>query len=99
MLLFPVRDLPQLAKGKGNKIIGIPPARAKVREELVSALFVLPVDSTLVIHAGLRKLTLKPGNLSDYRGERGRRGRKLPRGFRNVDQVEMIQPQQMSLLK
>jgi topoisomerase-4 subunit A len=27
MLMFPLRELPRLAKGKGNKIIGIPPAR------------------------------------------------------------------------
>jgi len=99
MLIFPIMDLPQISKGKGNKIINISAARAKSREELVAIVFVLPIGNHLMIHSGKRSLTLKPGNIADYRGERGRRGRKLPRGFQKVDQVEMIEPKQMSLME
>ncbi|MFH2067551.1 MAG: DNA topoisomerase IV subunit A [Pseudomonadota bacterium] len=99
MLIFPIKDLPELSKGKGNKIIGIPAARAKAREELVAIIAVLPMGHHLVIHSGKRSLTLKPGNLFEYRGERGRRGKRLPRGFQNVDRLEMIEPQQMSLME
>jgi topoisomerase-4 subunit A len=99
MLIFPIKDLPQISKGKGNKIINISAARAKSREELVIIVFVLPIGNHLIIHSGKRSLTLKPGNLVDYRGERGRRGRKLPRGFQKVDRVEMIAPKQMSLME
>lgn len=89
MLLFPLDALPQLAKGKGNKIIGIPTERAKNREELLSHLYVVPVDSSVTLWAGKRKLTLKPSDLAHYRGERGRRGSKLPRGLQRVDSVEI----------
>ncbi|MCP4682019.1 MAG: DNA topoisomerase IV subunit A [Desulfobacterales bacterium] len=99
MLIFPIRDLPQLSKGKGNKIINIPAKRAKAREEVVRHISILPIGCNLVLSAGKRTLTLKPGNLVDYRGERGRRGRKLPRGFQNVDKVEIEEPQQMSLME
>lgn len=99
MLVFPVMDLPELSKGKGNKIINIPAKRAKTREEIVTHIAILPMGSNLIIYAGKRSLTLKPGNLADYRGERGRRGRKLPRGFQKVDQVEIEAVQQMSLLE
>ncbi len=99
MLVFPIKELPQLPKGKGNKIIGIPSARARSREELIAFVTVLPMGHHLVIHSGKRPLVLRPGNLFDYRGERGRRGHKLPRGFQKVDRVEMIEPQQMSLME
>ena len=98
MLVFAVKHLPLLARGKGNKIIQIPPSRVALREEFVAELAVLPADSQLIIHAGKRHLTLKPGNIEQFRGERGRRGRKLPRGFRNVDRLEVVRPKQMALI-
>ncbi|MGB4073796.1 DNA topoisomerase IV subunit A [Pseudomonas sp.] len=87
LLLFPVRDLPQLGKGKGNKIIGIPGERVASREEYLTDLAVLPAGSTLVLQAGKRTLSLKPDDLEHYKGERGRRGNKLPRGFQRVDSL------------
>ncbi len=88
LLLFPVADLPELARGKGNKIINIPSAKVASREEFVVALQVLDAGASLTIHAGKRHLTLKPSDLEHYRGERGRRGNKLPRGFQRVDRLE-----------
>ncbi|MCQ4280233.1 DNA topoisomerase IV subunit A [Stutzerimonas stutzeri] len=85
LLVFPVRDLPQLGKGKGNKIIGIPGDRVASREEYLTDLAVLPEGSTLVLQAGKRTLSLKSEDLEHYKGERGRRGNKLPRGFQRVD--------------
>ncbi len=87
MLVFPVAELPVLARGKGNKIISIPAARAKSRDEYLAYLTVLPKDSSLVISSGKRTFTLKPADLDHYQGERGRRGNKLPRGFQRVDGV------------
>jgi topoisomerase-4 subunit A len=84
LLVFPVRDLPELAKGKGNKIINIPSSRSAAREELMAGAVVLGADDTLLVFAGKRKLKLKGADLEHYLGERGRRGNKLPRGFQNV---------------
>ena len=80
LLVFPARDLPELARGKGNKIIGVPGP-----EERVCALVVLVPGESLVVQSGKRTLTLKPADLEHYRGERARRGNKLPRGFQTVD--------------
>ncbi|EWC39240.1 DNA topoisomerase IV subunit A [Pseudomonas stutzeri] len=85
LLVFPVRDLPQLGKGKGNKIIGIPGDRVASREEYLVDLAVLPAGATLVLQAGKRTLSLKAEDLEHYKGERGRRGNKLPRGFQRVE--------------
>ncbi|OIQ23368.1 DNA topoisomerase IV subunit A [uncultured Vibrio sp.] len=89
MLLFPIKDLPQLGKGKGNKIINIPAAKAKEREEFVSHLMALPQGASLTIYAGKRKLGLKPADLDNFRGERGRRGSLLPRGLQRVTRIEL----------
>ena len=85
LLVFPLADLPQMARGKGNKIIGIPTARVQSREEFVVAVQVLTDKDTLVVYAGKRHHKLKFADLEHYRGERGRRGNKLPRGFQKVD--------------
>ena len=89
MLLFPLKDLPVLGKGKGNKIINIPSARAASREEYVRQLVVVPQGAAVVLLAGKRKLTLSDKDLDHYRGERGRRGSKLPRGLQRVDSIEI----------
>ena len=88
LLLFPLEQLPEMAKGKGNKMIDIPGARAARREEFVRDLVVLAPGDSLVVHSGKRKLTLKGEELDYYRGDRGRRGSKLPRGLQKVDRLE-----------
>ena len=90
MLVFPVKDLPELAKGKGNKIISIPSARAQSRDELMIAVAVFSEEDYVVIHSGKRHLKLKFADLQHYVGERGRRGQKLPRGLQRVDRIEVI---------
>ncbi|HLV18997.1 MAG TPA: DNA gyrase subunit A, partial [Pseudomonas sp.] len=89
LLLFRVAELPQLPKGKGNKLISIPADRVASREEYVTALAVLPEGANLVLQAGKRTLTLKGDDLVHYQSERGRRGNKLPRGFQRVDELQV----------
>lgn len=85
LLLFPVADLPELIRGKGNKIIQIPRARALKREEYCVALAILNEKSALTLYSGKRSLRLTPKDLINFQGERGQRGALLPRGFRQVD--------------
>ena len=90
MLIYPLSDLPKLARGKGNKVINIASARAAERIEIVTQLQVLDAEDSLVLYAGRRHVTLKPSDLEHYHGERGRRGNKLPRGFQKVDKLEVL---------
>jgi len=90
MLVFPLSELPALAKGKGNKIIGIPSARVQSREEFVVAVAVFAQTDQLQVLAGKRKMNLQFNDLEHYLGERGRRGHKLPRGLQRVDGLEVI---------
>ncbi|KZX75084.1 DNA topoisomerase IV subunit A [Oleiphilus sp. HI0009] len=90
MLVFPVKDLPELAKGKGNKIISIPSARAQSKDELMTNVAIFSEADFVVIHSGKRHLKLKYSDLQHYVGERGRRGQKLPRGLQRVDRIEII---------
>jgi topoisomerase IV subunit A len=87
LLIFPVAELPELAKGKGNKIMQIPPAKLKAREEWCVAMAVLDEEQNLILYSGKRHLKLKPKDWDAFQGERGRRGNLLPRGFRKVDSM------------
>jgi topoisomerase-4 subunit A len=90
LLVFPAAELPELTRGKGNKLIGIPSARVKAREEVVAAIQVLPANASLSLHCGKRHLTLKPADLEHYRAERGRRGGLLPKGLQRVDEMQVV---------
>ncbi len=89
MLVFPIADLPEMARGKGNKMIGIPSARVAAREEYVVSAAVVGESDTLRVFSGKRYLSMKFAELEHYMGERGRRGNKLPRGFQKVDGLEI----------
>jgi len=89
LLVFPIAELPELARGKGNKIINIPSSRLQAREEYVIDYGVISQGDALVVHSGKRYLVMKAKDLEHYSGERGRRGHKLPRGFQKVDKLEV----------
>ncbi|NHV10099.1 DNA topoisomerase IV subunit A [Cronobacter turicensis] len=91
MLMFPVADLPQLSKGKGNKIISIPSADAAKGDDKLAYLTILPPQSTVTLHVGKRKIKLRPEELQKVHGERGRRG-TLMRGLQRIDSVEVDAP-------
>ena len=90
MLVFSISELPRLARGKGNRIIAIPSARVRQRQEYVVSVAVLSPSDILMVHAGARYRKMKPNDFAAYLGDRGRRGSKLPRGFQNVDRLERV---------
>ena len=87
LLVFPLKELPELNRGKGNKLINIPTATFKSGDERMIGVVALAEAQELVVHAGQRHLRLKHKDLENYIGERARRGRKLPRGFQKVDRL------------
>ena len=89
LLVHPLADLPHLARGKGVKIIQIPPAKLRDRDEFVVDIEVVPPGASLTVHAGKRHLTLKPSDLAHYAQGRGRKGPMLPRGFQRVERLEI----------
>ena len=84
-MVFDVNELPQLVRGKGNKIINIPKSSFNSGEEKLILVEVFAEDDIVVVGAGQRHLKLKHSDIAHYLGERGRRGKKLPRGFQRVD--------------
>ena len=92
MLMFPVGELPQMSKGKGNKIISIPAADAAAGNDKLAWLLILPPGSTVTLYVGKRKLVLRSEELQKFRADRGRRGTLLPRGLQRIDKVELDTP-------
>ncbi len=89
LLLFPIAELPEMSRGKGNKIINVPSAAFKAGTETVISAVVYRPSQSLVVYAGARHHRIKFKDLEHYIGERARRGRKLPRGFQKVDRIEV----------
>lgn len=89
LLLFSIKELPHLARGKGNKLMSIPSSKALSREEFIVDIQIVRSTDELTVHAGKRHFTLKGADLVHYQGERGRRGNKLPRGLQNVTCLEV----------
>lgn len=90
LLVFPIKELPELPRGKGNQMLSIPSAKAKSREEFMIDMALMTPNDQLLVYAGKRHLSLKFSDLEHYLGERGRRGNKLPRGFQSVDKLEVV---------
>ncbi|MCG3202876.1 MAG: DNA topoisomerase 4 subunit A [Gammaproteobacteria bacterium] len=88
-LVFPVRQLPVMNKGKGLKLIQIPATEVAKGTDGVIAVLAIPGGAAVRIHSGQRYMTLKFGDLAGFRGERGRRGEKLPRGYQRVERVTL----------
>ena len=90
MLVFPCSELPKLARGKGDKIIGIPKANFDSGEDFLQEVVTLNEEKELKLISGKRHFTIKFKDLENFAGNRGRRGNFLPKGFRKVDRVEVV---------
>ena len=89
LLIIPSAEVPQLARGKGNKLINIPAAKLKSGEESVVSVVALPEKAKLLVHCGKKHKSISGAEIEDYLGERGKRGKMLPKGYQNVDWLEV----------
>jgi topoisomerase-4 subunit A len=90
MLAFPVSDLPEMPKGKGNKIFDIPSKKAQAREEMLTAIAVVPPNGKLMMWSGEKEKTLSWSEVREFKGQRAQRGSVLMRGWREIDRLEGI---------
>jgi len=89
MLVFKVKNLPQMPKGKGNKILNVPTAKFAKGEEAIAGVAVFGEGKTLVVHTGKGELTVSPEEVDLYEGERTQRGGRLPKGYQEVKGIEV----------
>jgi len=89
MLVTDMAELPQMSKGKGNKIINVPTAKLKNAEEWICAVELIQDGEKLTIFAGKKHKTMKADEVDEHTGERGKRGLKLPRGYQKVDKIKV----------
>jgi topoisomerase-4 subunit A len=87
MLVTELSEFPLMSKGKGIKFINIPSAKLKAGEEKVDHVGLVQDGEALTLHCGKKHKTMKGNEVDEYAGERGRRGLKLPRGYRLVDRL------------
>jgi topoisomerase-4 subunit A len=90
LLVFPASEVPELPRGKGNKLFGIPTRKLQSREETLIAMTVLSAGQSLAVFSGERQMTLTSNDLKDYLGARAQRGALLPRGWRTVERIAPI---------
>lgn len=85
LLIYLLADLPELAKGKGNKLINLH------KDEYLVDMISFTDGDTLTVTAGKRFINLKPADLTHYQGKRAGRGLLLPKGFQKANQVAVLQ--------
>ncbi len=90
LLVFPASDVPEMPRGKGNKLFNIPSAKAATREEVLAGVAVVDKGGSLLVNCGERRMTLEWSQLKDYKGERAQRGALLPRNYRGVTRLEIL---------
>ena len=88
LLIIDAKELPQLPRGKGNKIINVPSKKLKAGEEHIVSMVALPQGAKLIVHAGKKHKSIQGAEIVEYQGERGKRGKLLPNGYRNVSYME-----------
>ena len=81
--------MPELPRGKGNKLFGIPTKKAIEREEVLVGVAVVAPGQKLVVWCGERPMSLSYAQLAEYRGERAQRGALLSRNYRKVERLEV----------
>jgi len=95
LLAFPVGEIPEMPRGKGNKLYDIPGKKAKTRTELMTAVAVVPPQASLVLWSGEQQKVLAWKELQEYVGERAQRGAVLKRGWpRKITRMEAQLPKQ-----
>ncbi|HUK01992.1 MAG TPA: DNA topoisomerase IV subunit A [Steroidobacteraceae bacterium] len=92
LLVFPVSEVPEMPRGKGNKLYDIAGKKAAAREEYLAAISVVPVEGTLVLWAGSEQREISWKELANYRGQRAQRGAVLPRGWRKIERLTVKSP-------
>jgi len=93
MLAFKVADVPEMPKGKGNKLYDIPAKKAAAREEVLTGVAVVPPSGKLILWSGEKQKVFSWAELKDFKGQRAQRGAVLPRGWREIDRVEAELPE------
>lgn len=89
VLVIGLQDVPQLSKGKGNKLISLKKGGLGIADETVQFAAILPANAALLIRAGKQFKTIKGAELEEYRSERAKRGKLLPKGYQNVTGLEI----------
>ena len=89
LLVFPISELPELSRGKGNKIIGIPKAKFESGEEFLKFIAVIEDGSHIKLINGKTHYSPKTKDLENFLSSRGKRGLSLPPGYRNLDEIEV----------
>jgi topoisomerase-4 subunit A len=93
LLTFKVSEVPEMPRGKGNKLYDIPGKKASARSELMTAVAVVAPKASLVLWSGEQQKVLEWRELQDYLGERAQRGALLRRGWpRKIERMEAKLP-------
>jgi topoisomerase-4 subunit A len=92
MLAFKVSDVPEMPKGKGNKLYDIPSKKAASRDEVLTGVAVVPPNGSVTLWSGEKQKVLTWAEIKEFKGERAQRGAVLPRGWRSIERIEAVLP-------
>jgi len=85
LIVFPVSEIHQLAKGKGVKILNM-----SKRGERLAGVAVVPPGKTLRVHTQNQYRNLAPKELEEFYSTRAYRGARLPKNYRKAEALEVV---------
>ena len=86
LLIFPTDQLLEMTKGKGLKVIGIPPKKFKQGSEALASVIVLSQEDSIRVYSGKKPKIIRPGDFDHFMSDRGKRGRSVP-PFKKIDSI------------
>lgn len=84
-------EIPELGRGKGNKLIQIPPKLLKSGTRLKD-IIALTGNETLRFKVGRSKENITPDMWTQWLGNRAKRGKALPKGMEKYKLIEVERP-------
>lgn len=84
-LLLKREDIPELARGKGNKLMQLPKNKGIVLTDIIP----LCGHETLKFKVGRSKEVITPDMWIQWLDARGKRGKRLPKGLEKYKQIEI----------
>lgn len=89
LLIFPLKDVPILQKGKGNKLIQIKKEEWQKGADALKKTLLISQEQSIEVSNTKKTKTMTPDNLTAFTAERAKRGTLLPKDLQKYTDIQV----------